>query len=59
MRKSVKAKECEVKECESGAGSASLAAESSTDISSLQKTGIVTLTGTVLPSGRSAGMGTG
>ena len=55
----MKAKECEVKECESGAGSASLAAESSTDISSLKKTGIVTLTGTVLPSGRSAGRGAG
>ena len=55
----MKAKEREVKECESGAGSASLAAESYTDISSLQKTGIVTLTGTVLPSGRSAGRGAG
>ena len=42
------------KEFESGAGSASLAAESHTDISSIQKTGSVTLTGMVLPSGRSA-----
>ena len=43
-----------MKEYESGAGSASLAAGSYTNISSLQKTGIVTLTGTVLPAGRSA-----
>ena len=48
-----------VKECENGAGSASLAAESYTDISSLQKTGIVTLIDTVLPSGMSAGRGAG
>ena len=48
-----------VNECENGAGSASLAAESYTDISSLQKTGIVTPKGMVRPSGRGAGRGAG